>query len=283
MIVIKYNHNKTKKIWQEVRVLKTELHPSGCMIAFEEKWHKYSVVNKPGITFTSGTKFLKQFFQEFDKENISKRYAAKHNLSQKEVLDMWARKGTVSREAGTLTHAYLEGLALGKDMNIQECAYHVDEEIAELALSKIRTAEVMFEQLVKEYEILKAEMIVASLKENIAGQVDLLARHKASGRLAFLDYKTNAEIKFENIFQNGLGCLEHLQDTNYNHYCLQLGLYEYIAETEGYLDEYIAEHGDWPYVERQIIHIRSDGYSFIPCQDVSVEINNMLESVRGGA
>jgi hypothetical protein len=67
---------------------KIEKHPSGVLIVFEDKWHTYKCPQKPTIKFTSGTKFLKQFYPEFDKEGVSQRYAEKNNMSQLDVLTM---------------------------------------------------------------------------------------------------------------------------------------------------------------------------------------------------
>lgn len=260
---------------------KVEKHPSGKSIVFDPKWHTYKCPQAPGIRFTSGTKFLKQFFPEFDKEGISSRYAQKHGLHQQEVLDMWSRKGEVSRESGTLVHNYLENLALGKE-NAGEPHKHHDKDIMTMAESKITSADEMFRIIQEDYEILKPEMIVASLSRCVAGQVDLVGRHKETGKIAFFDYKTNAEIKFENRFQKCLGPVCHFEDCNYIQYSLQLGLYLLIAEEEGYLDEM-----DWDgsKVNCFIVHITPEveGSGLYPCADVRSEILEMFGEVGEAA
>lgn len=53
---------------------------------------------------------------------------------------------------------------------------------------------------------------------------------KPDGTLAIYDWKRIEELKTENRFQSGLGPVEHLPDTNYWHYSLQLNVYRYILQ-----------------------------------------------------
>jgi hypothetical protein len=258
---------------------KVEKHPSGATIVFDSKWHSYKCPQKPGLKFTSGTKFLSKFYPAFDKEGISKRYAEKNGLSQIEVLAQWARKGEVSRESGTLVHNYLENLANGLVLKHENAARHPDEEIAAMALSKMKCADKLLNEIVDTYEILKPEMIVASLGRAVAGQVDLVARRKDNGAFAFFDYKTNEEIKFENRWQRCLAPVDHFEHCNFIEYTLQLGLYEFIAKEEGYLDA-LGWNGDE--VDRYIVHITGgvDKGMIYPCADVSGEIGEMFNEKR---
>ena len=48
-------------------------------------------------------------------------------------------------------------------------------------------------------------------------------------------HNTNKEIKMSNPFQRMLDPVGHLEDTNYNHYNIQLSLYAYILEEWGYI------------------------------------------------
>ena len=79
-------------------MIKQAVHPSGDIITFNSQGHTYSSKQYPKQKFTSGTKFLAKFFNEFDAERISKNYAAKHSMEQQDVLAMWKRKGDIGRE-----------------------------------------------------------------------------------------------------------------------------------------------------------------------------------------
>jgi CRISPR/Cas system-associated exonuclease Cas4 (RecB family) len=53
---------------------------------------------------------------------------------------------------------------------------------------------------------------------------------KPDGTIAIYDWKRAKDIKTENSFQSGLEPVEHLPDTNYWHYTLQLNIYATILE-----------------------------------------------------
>ncbi len=254
---------------------KIEKHPSGKLIHFDPKWHKYTCSELPKKKFTSGTKFLENLFAPFDKEGISKRYAAKHGLTQKAVLDQWARKGEISREAGTLIHDYLENRLLGKEVSHKKACFYPDFEVTASAMSKIEHADAAIEEFLDKYEFIQAEMIVASLTHNIAGMIDILCRDRKTGNIVFADWKSNAKIDFNNPWQTGLSPIGHLDECSYNKYSLQMALYQRIACEEGYLTGLDA---DIEKIDRVIIHIRTDGHKLIPCPDMQTEINDMLEA-----
>jgi hypothetical protein len=161
----------------------------------------------------------------------------------------------------------------------ENAAKYPDDEIQEMALSKMKCADKLFNEIVDEYDILRSEMIVASLGRAVAGQIDLLCRKKHNNRLALFDYKTNQEIKFENRFQRCLKPIDHFEHCNFIEYSLQLGLYEMIAQEEGYFNDL-----DWDGspIEKFIVHITEnpDDGMIYPCADVSGEMKVMLDSQK---
>jgi len=85
------------------------------------------------------------------------------------------------------------------------------------------------------------------------------------------DYKTNAKLNFENIYQNMKDPINHLHDCNWNHYRIQLSLYIWILIQYGYhymgskLTHSIEDNGKWTridypfdYLEKEITDIVSD-------------------------
>ena len=76
------------------------------------------------------------------------------------------------------------------------------------------------------------------------------------------DYKTNKELKLSNNFQKMLNPVNHLDDCNYNHYCLQLSFYGWILEKYGYklnglMLEHYEEPYNLPYLKKEINNITS--------------------------
>ena len=89
----------------------------------------------------------------------------------------------------------------------------------------------------------RTELCMFHIGLGCAGQLDLLAKYHGTHSYVIFDWKRSKEIKTSNMFQNLLPPLDHLQDTNFNTYSLQLNLYKYILETEYgiYIDElYVA-------------------------------------------
>lgn len=75
----------------------------------------------------------------------------------------------------------------------------------------------------------------------LAGTADQVIVQEDRG-IILRDYKTNLEIKTSNKYQNMLHCCSHLEDTNQNHYYLQLSLYLYMLEQFGYHHVYAEFH-----------------------------------------
>ena len=91
-------------------------------VSFYEDTHTYLL---DGKKLKSVTQYISQFKAPFDKERISLSYAKKHNLTQKEVLDMWEKKGKDACTMGTFVHAIFEDYILGTpiktDDNYPKC------------------------------------------------------------------------------------------------------------------------------------------------------------------
>jgi len=96
---------------------KTAHHPDGHhVIKFGEKWHTYTDQN--GTSYTSGTKFVGQFFPKFDMVAMSEKCSAGENPKYKgrepeEIRAEWSAEGDRGRTEGTLVHNYAEGLMCG--------------------------------------------------------------------------------------------------------------------------------------------------------------------------
>lgn len=76
------------------------------------------------------------------------------------------------------------------------------------------------------------ELLVVNHELKIATQVDkaFISHPYAS----IDDYKTNKEIKMTNPFSKMKGCLSHLDDCNFNHYCLQMNICYWLLAQYGY-------------------------------------------------
>jgi hypothetical protein len=258
---------------------KTEPHPSGDKIYYNDLNHIYRSADNPTIRFTSGTGFIKKFFVPFDTDSIAKRYALKNNLDVETVKKTWADKSELGRTRGTITHGYAEDLCLHRS-NPSEMPppKKIPAETDEVTHAMQRQVDLACEQVLQSVDMLKTEAVIASLDDRVAGMIDLLAVHKASGRLCILDWKTNVKLSTSNRFQRGLPPICHLEETDLVKYSIQLGLYEHIIKSNGYCREIF--DGKSEIVFKKLIHIRPDGFDLVDCLDLSSEIQAMLEYHR---
>lgn len=239
--------------------VKIAYHPSGEKIIFREAEHVYETENCKD--FTSCTTFIGEYFEEFDTDTVSARYAKKHGMRQADVIQMWDDKKDKACHLGTRVHYYCERSMEGLERPIAE---NDDEKdlfhVGELAVSRLKA----------KYEFVGTEQIVFSNKYKLAGMIDLLMRDPVNGDLLILDWKTNRKITTENRWQSGLGPIKHLEDTSFNHYSLQLSLYKRLMKEEGYFDNV----GD---IRLGLIHLTHDKPVWIKVHALDYEIDLMLD------
>lgn len=208
-------------------------------VALEPISHKY--YDKDGNEYLSVSKFISQFTPQFDKERISASYAAKNNLSQKEVLDLWDAKAKAAIDHGNQIHNALERyekttVILPEDLHLKPMILSVASEYSH-------------------YHRIYQEQCIFDKDHLIAGTSDKILQVTSSNKSVFDidDYKTNLSkgIQFYSEYNKYLlGPLSHLQDCNYNKYSIQLSIYAYMLEkTYG-------------------VRIRSLGIRFIPPHNI---------------
>ena len=114
----------------------------------------------------------------------------------------------------------------------------------------------------------------------IAGTVDLLA--KSGDKYVMYDWKRSLKVISPlsnglyniqgNGFSSGLGQLSHLDDSSFNHYCLQQNLYRRILKTKYGID--VAQ------MFLVIFHREYDRYYLIPVPKMDKEINVILSELE---
>lgn len=212
---------------------------NGNKVEFFSKEHVYIL---DGLTkLKSATTLVKEYFPKFDTQKIATRYAKKHNLTIEEVIAQWDKKRDDACEFGTLIHSWAELLLENQDAQIVP-----KTEKESLYLKSLRE---YIPTLLEEFEIIAIEMLLFDPASKVAGTPDIIARNKNDGQVYILDWKTNKSIDFENKWENGLGPLKNIPNSNYYHYCLQLGIYgSMLRKNYGY---------DGP-IKGKILHIMDD-------------------------
>lgn len=206
-------------------------HPKGWEIEFEEASHIYrSLINGREIIYTSGTGVIHNCFPPFDPTGeITKRCALKEGITVEALKAKWKAKGDASCRFGTRVHETCEDIELGRESLRNKPENDKETKTFKHAIdiaTKFR----------RRLDILGVEKIVFSPDLEIAGTIDLFGRSRKDGSYLIIDHKTNQSIDRENKWNNfALEPISHVPDINYYHYSLQLNLYQYLLQREGYV------------------------------------------------
>ena len=177
----------------------------------------------------SVTRFIEQYCNEFNAEEVAERVATKQNKTIQQVLDEWQYKNKFACEKGSTCHEFAQALWYnGK----YEPLYFDNSEEYKMAVAKIRCQAINFhEDYLDRLEHLADEFVVGSAEYNIASAIDHLFINKLTGGLVLVDYKTNSDIhKSEKYAKNMKVPLQHMKDYTLNHYYIQLSIYRYLLE-----------------------------------------------------
>lgn len=201
------------------------------MVKFTEEGHKYTSTDTANIKWTSVTTAIHHFGQEFDSDIVAKQVAAKksskwYGMSVSDIQTQWKATNTYSLQLGTWYHKMMEDSILSHDSIVTD---DVEMKIVKpIMIDNEKHAPVQRLQNNTMYP----EHLTYLKSVGIIGQSDLV--EVVNGYLNIGDYKTNKEIKFQSFKKWDTGHqmmkppFHHLQDCNYNHYCLQLSLYMYM-------------------------------------------------------
>ncbi len=199
---------------------KANSHQRDKRINFYPERHEYYIDNIPA---PSASAIVSKFFPEFD------AYSAAANLNQnhplfgmelEEIVRIWKERGQKAANDGTFLHKQIEKYYLGEE-------YSETEEFT------------LFKKFNEENPTLnpyRSEWRIFDENYHIAGTIDLIAKNMTGFEL--YDWKRSKKVVNYlgepitiNPWHQGIGSLNHIDDTSYNRYCLQQSLYKYILET----------------------------------------------------
>ena len=266
---------------------KQNAHPRDQHIHFDEGPHKYTIQGVPNITpeteFTSVTTWVHQHFEHFDAKKViqgmmrnTKKWndpvanAKYYGKTAEEIERSWATAGQEAAAKGTEMHYKIE------------CFYNQPEHTdATDATDATDTAEMQqfmnfhqdFADTLKPY---RTEWTVFHEEARIAGSIDMVFESRRRGEsdpssLLIYDWKRCREItkaSRANKFATH-PAIEHLPDTNYWHYALQLNIYKYILQTK-----YGKTVSDLYLV---VLHPEAQNYQRIKLPDLQTEVHELFE------
>lgn len=195
-------------------------HPLDEHLQFDEATHRYTV---KGAEYTSVTTLIASLFEAFDSDLIIDRMMLSENwpksryfgMTKDEIKLQWTQNGAVQSNLGTNLHHDIETYYNGGLVANDSVEYGY------------------FLQFVQQFPLkpYRAEWTVFHEEARVAGTVDMLFENEDQ-TLQIYDWKRSKGIeKHSKWFKFGLDpTIEHLPDTNYWHYALQLNMYKYILE-----------------------------------------------------
>lgn len=190
-------------------------HPLDFTISFRASDHLY-IVN--GVCLESVTTFVSSCFPKFNTELHAKQKAGVLGISVQEVIEMWERKGKESRDLGTAMHKKIENYYQGID-SANDDAFNLFRIFANnIKLVPYRT-----------------EWAVYDWEYKLAGTIDFVDYQ--NGEYTIYDWKRSDKIiasgmpiKTNKYGEKGNYPLEHIDNSPYYHYALQLSLYKFILD-----------------------------------------------------
>ena len=200
---------------------------------FVEDTHQYFWNGCPVDISVTG--FIQRYFPKFDFENISTKYANKHNLDVEEVRKSWKLKGDIASTSGTIIHSHIENLKRGKRFEFDYSTAiqkGILDEVKERVNILLPKAEKFHKDTLNKLYPLKLEYTVG-LNTKLAGNVDMLCWNQKAQEIQIWDYKNTKGIQTKNdYYKMCYSPFNFLDDCSYSHYCMQLNFYKAMIERE---------------------------------------------------
>lgn len=194
-------------------------HERDVNLKFDEEHHRYEV---HGDEYESVTTVINRLFPVFDKKQcISMMMKGKnwgnHELfgkSMQEIENIWSSRNKKAMDDGVTLHEDIENFL--NDIPIINTSVEFQ----------------YFKNFLQEHtlNVFRTEWKVYHEDYKLAGTIDMCSTNN-DGSMNLYDWKRAKTIRRYNNFQySSLSGLEHVMDTNFNHYALQLNLYKFILE-----------------------------------------------------
>jgi ATP-dependent exoDNAse (exonuclease V) beta subunit len=220
-------------------------HPRDKFIKFYNRGHKYEIVTDANSKYTSVTTWNHSHFPKFDADAIiqnifnSKSWGPEHKYwgqTAEQIKASWKSNGEAVSGAGTNLHEQIERFMNNDSVE----SHYTQKELYENYITGIMDK--MDEQkdweyfinFVKDHPELKpyrTEWMIYDEDLKLAGSIDMVYENP-DGTLSIYDWKRSKEISQKNNWNkfatNPL--IQHLPDTNFWHYALQLNTYKAILE-----------------------------------------------------
>jgi ATP-dependent exoDNAse (exonuclease V) beta subunit len=223
-------------------------HPRDKNIQFFEEDHKYIISTEPNVKYTSVTTWNHEHFPKFEADNIienmmkGKGWKEGHKywgLTPEQIKAQWNSNKDAVSGAGTDLHYEIECFNNDKRFTFN----YTNKELYEIYMAdnkerhEFKSLEwkyfINFIKDTPELKPYRTEWTVYHDDVKISGSIDMVYENP-DGTLSIYDWKRAKEIAKTNGFNKYAvtECINHLPDTNYWHYSLQLNTYKAILEAK---------------------------------------------------
>lgn len=194
-------------------------------ITFDPEPHIYTVRGEQG--YTSVTTWVHQHFDGFDADKIiDNMFKGKkmedptykyYGMTREDIKASWDKNRDSASGLGTKMHADIEDYYNGLPVKNDSIEFE------------------FFRKFVHDFPELipyRTEWMVFWEEMKISGSIDMIFENP-DGTILIYDWKRCREIAYENYGKYmKTACIQHLPDTNFWHYSLQLNMYKTILETK---------------------------------------------------
>lgn len=251
----------------------TNSHERDSYIEFFEEEHVYKISDpldgSPEKEYISVTKLIHTLFEEFNADEVIKKMMSSsrwsispyYGMTPDQIKDKWEQKRVDASTRGTIMHKTIE--------NYYNSLPNTEEHLSTVEFGYFMRYN---EEIVKTEGMIpyRTEWFVYDIDTKIAGSIDMIyqiSQHDTTN-LVIYDWKRTENIKKDNSFANGKYPVDHLADTNYWHYALQLNFYKYILEKN-----YGKQIHKLCLV---VIHPSNDSYKLVELPILTSEINDIV-------
>lgn len=248
--------------------IKYDAYSDDGLVGFLEGPHTYTYIPDPSIQFKSGSGVSKKFEVEQDWDKIAKAYIKKHNLTDsiEEVRAMWAEKGRIASELGTMLHEYGEKCCWTKEIP-KDCPDYITDDPRKAMVDD-------FVDYMRadgfEYEAVEKLVYNIDSNKNLCGLIDmeLYKIDPSTGEKKFYiyDYKfVGKPLDKTGFYVKGKGVTKmkapfhELPDTNFYHYSIQQAMYAFLDDKK---------------IEKKVlVEFTPKGWAFKECWPIEFFIN----------
>jgi hypothetical protein len=206
-------------------------------LTFVEETHKYFLRDKSGkivSNYPSVSKLIKQFYEPFNRLDISLAMAQEDIIAQDLLLKEWDLSADYANNVGSRTHFLLEKDLLklyGSYKEVRQPIFNCDSEQLKISNNMIDAGHDFIRLMHRRNAVLlDTEMVLGSINLGYVGQPDKVwLIEDKNGDLGFIvtDWKTNKQknMEIQSYTKPMLEPFNNYMDTALTHYMIQLPLY----------------------------------------------------------